>query len=79
MSAEEDRSKAIVREAFDTLFNERDYSAAERSWSSDYIQHSAYIAPGRGGLFDLVKSRAALERPAHVWRRLPRGPLRTGS
>ncbi|MGW7255211.1 nuclear transport factor 2 family protein [Streptomyces sp. NPDC054834] len=48
-------NKAIVREAFDTLFNKRDYAAAERFWSPGYIQHSAHIAPGREGLFDLVK------------------------
>jgi predicted SnoaL-like aldol condensation-catalyzing enzyme len=45
-----------VLEAFDTLFNKRDYAAAERYWSPNYIQHSAHIAPGRGGLFDLIKS-----------------------
>ncbi|WP_240655889.1 nuclear transport factor 2 family protein [Paraburkholderia phosphatilytica] len=42
--------------AFDTLFNKRDYAAAERFWSDRYIQHSAHIAPGRDGLFDLVRS-----------------------
>jgi predicted SnoaL-like aldol condensation-catalyzing enzyme len=41
---------------FDTLFNRRDYRAAERYRSSNYIQHSAHIAPGRDGLFDLVRS-----------------------
>ena len=49
-------NKAIVLEAFDTLFNRRDYAAAERFWSDRYIQHSAHIAPGRAGLFDLVRS-----------------------
>jgi predicted SnoaL-like aldol condensation-catalyzing enzyme len=49
-------NKALVLEAFDTLFNRRDYAAAERFWSSDYIQHSAHIAPGRAGLFDLVRA-----------------------
>ena len=49
-------NKAIVLEAFDTLFNRRDYSTAERFWSPDYIQHSAHIAPGRDGLFHIVKS-----------------------
>ena len=29
--------------------------AAEKFWSPDYIQHSAYIPPGREGLFELVK------------------------
>lgn len=51
-----EQNKAIVLEAFDTLFNRRDYAAAERFWSSDYIQHSAHIAPGRSGLFNLVRS-----------------------
>jgi len=51
-----ERNKALVLEAFDTLFNKRDYVAAERSWSPKYIQHSAHIAPGREGLFNLVKS-----------------------
>ncbi|MFD9659895.1 nuclear transport factor 2 family protein [Streptomyces mirabilis] len=59
MSTVEDKNKAIVREAFGTLFNKRDYAAAERFWSPDYIQHSARIAPGREGLFDLVKSLPA--------------------
>src|SRR5260370_14371189 len=36
-------NKAIVLEAFDTLFNKRDYAAAERFWSPNYIQHSAHI------------------------------------
>jgi predicted SnoaL-like aldol condensation-catalyzing enzyme len=52
----ESKNKAIVLKALDTLFNKRDYVAAERFWSSDYIQHSAHIAPGREGLFDLIKS-----------------------
>jgi len=58
MSTEE-KNKNFVLEAFDTLFNKRDYAAAERFWSPDYIQHSAYIAPGREGLFDLVKTAPA--------------------
>jgi predicted SnoaL-like aldol condensation-catalyzing enzyme len=56
MTATEDRNKAFVLEAFDTLFNQRDYPAAQRFWSPDYIQHSAHIAPGRDGLFNLVKA-----------------------
>ncbi|HTW68022.1 MAG TPA: nuclear transport factor 2 family protein [Bryobacteraceae bacterium] len=52
----EQKNKALVLEAFDTLFNKRDYAAAERYWSSGYIQHSAHIAPGRDGLFNLIKS-----------------------
>jgi predicted SnoaL-like aldol condensation-catalyzing enzyme len=49
-------NKALVLEAFDTLFNQRNYESAKRYWSPDYVQHSAHIAPGRAGLFDLVKS-----------------------
>ena len=49
------RNKALVLEAFDILFNKRDYAEAERYWSPDYIQHSAHIAPGREGLFTLIK------------------------
>ena len=51
----EEKNKAFVLEAFETLFNKRDYAAAERFWSSNYIQHSAHIPPGREGLFALVK------------------------
>ena len=49
-------NKAFVLGAFDTLFNKRDYSGAERFWSDRYIQHSAHIPPGRNGLFNLVRS-----------------------
>jgi predicted SnoaL-like aldol condensation-catalyzing enzyme len=52
----EEKNKALVLKAFDTLFNQRDYVAAERYWSPNYIQHSAHIEPGREGLFNLVKS-----------------------
>ena len=52
----QEKNKALVLEAFDTLFNKRDYLAAERFWSPGYIQHSAHIAPGREGLFNLVRS-----------------------
>jgi predicted SnoaL-like aldol condensation-catalyzing enzyme len=51
-----EQNKALVLEAFDTLFNKRDYEAAERFWSDQYIQHSAHIEPGRDGLFNLIRS-----------------------
>ncbi len=54
--AVEASNKVLVLEAFDTLFNKRDYVAAERYWSPDYIQHSAHIEPVRDGLFNLIKS-----------------------
>jgi predicted SnoaL-like aldol condensation-catalyzing enzyme len=56
MTETEQHHKALVLEAFDTLFNRRDFAAAQRFWSPDYIQHSAHIAPGREGLFELVKA-----------------------
>jgi N-ethylmaleimide reductase len=52
----ESKNKALVLEAFDTLFNKRDYVKAEHYWSPNYIQHSAHITPGREGLFNLIKS-----------------------
>ncbi len=52
----EDANKALVLEAFATLFDMHDIEAAERFWSPDYIQHSAHVAPGRDGLFSLVRS-----------------------
>jgi predicted SnoaL-like aldol condensation-catalyzing enzyme len=51
-----EQNKALALQAFDTLFNKRDYANAERFWSPDYIQHSAHIEPGRAGLFNLIKS-----------------------
>jgi len=53
--SKESKNKALVLEAFDTLFNKRDYAAAERFWSPNYLQHSAHIEPGREGLFNLIK------------------------
>ena len=52
----EQSNKALVIKAFDTLFNQRDYEAALGFWSPNYLQHSAHIAPGRQGLFDLVRN-----------------------
>jgi predicted SnoaL-like aldol condensation-catalyzing enzyme len=53
------RNKALVLAAFDTLFNRRDYTAAECFWSPTYLQHSAHIPPGREGLFDLIREAPA--------------------
>ena len=62
ITSSEDPRIQIVLRAFDTLFNKRDYAAAERFWSQHYIQHSAHIAPGRDGLFELVKGLPATLR-----------------
>jgi predicted SnoaL-like aldol condensation-catalyzing enzyme len=55
----EEKNKTLVLNAFETLFNKRDYASAERYWSPKYIQHSAHIPPGREGLFDLVRNSPA--------------------
>ena len=61
----QDKNKALVLEAFDTLFNKRDYAAAEKYWSPNYIQHSAHIEPGRDGLFNLIRSTPDTLRYEH--------------
>ena len=49
------QNKQIALEAFDVLFNKRDYNAAVNFWSDTYIQHSAHIPAGRDGLFSLIR------------------------
>ena len=61
----QEKNKALVLEAFDTLFNKRDYAAAEKYWSPDYIQHSAHIEPGREGLFNLIRNTPDALRYEH--------------
>ncbi len=58
----EEGNKRLVLQAFDTLFNKRDYAAAEPLWSAQYVQHSAHIPPGRDGLFNLIRSLPATLR-----------------
>jgi predicted SnoaL-like aldol condensation-catalyzing enzyme len=59
------KNKALVLEAFDTLFNKRDYAAAEKYWSPNYLQHSAHIEPGRDGLFNLIRNAPDTLRYEH--------------
>ena len=61
----EEKNKKLVLDAFDTLFNKRDYAAAEKYWSPNYIQHSAHIEPGRDGLFNLIRSAPDTLRYEH--------------
>ena len=56
MKTTTEQNKRLVLEDFDVLFNKRDYEAAKRYWSPNYIQHSAHIEPGRDGLFNLVRN-----------------------
>jgi predicted SnoaL-like aldol condensation-catalyzing enzyme len=65
MNTVDERNKALVLVAFDTLFNKRDYEAAKRYWSPNYIQHSAHIPPGRDGLFGLVRTLPPTLRYEH--------------
>ena len=65
MKTTPDQNKALVLEAFDTLFNKRDYEAAARLWSDTYLQHSAHIGPGRDGLFNLVRNLPGTLRYEH--------------
>ena len=62
VTSSENHRVQTVLDAFDTLFNKRDYASAERLWSSRYIQHSAHIPPGRDGLFGLIKTMPATLR-----------------
>ena len=55
----EEKNKTLVLDAFETLFNKRDYATTERYSSPKYIQRSAHIPPGRDGLFELVKNSPA--------------------
>jgi predicted SnoaL-like aldol condensation-catalyzing enzyme len=61
----QEKNKALVLDAFDTLFNKRDYAVAEKYWSPNYIQHSAHIAPGREGLFNLIRNTPDTLRYEH--------------
>jgi len=61
----QEKNKALVLDAFDNLFNKRDYAAAEKYWSPNYIQHSAHIPPGRDGLFNLIKASPPSLRYEH--------------
>ena len=61
----QEKNKALVLDAFDTLFNKRDYAAAEKYWSPNYIQYSAHIEPGRDGLFNLIRSTPDTLRYEH--------------
>jgi predicted SnoaL-like aldol condensation-catalyzing enzyme len=65
MKTTTEKNKKLVLDAFDTLFNKRDYSAAEKYWSPNYIQHSAHIEPGRDGLFNLIRNSPNTLRYEH--------------
>jgi len=62
MESMPEQTKATALDAFDTLFNKRDDAAAEGFWSDRDMQHSAHIAPGRGGVFALGRALPATLR-----------------
>ena len=63
--SQEQQNKELVLRAFHTLFNERNYAAAESFWSPNYIQHSAHIEAGRNGLFNLIRNSPPTLRYEH--------------
>ena len=69
MKTTPEENKNLVLMAFDTLFNKRDYEAAKRYWSPNYIQHSAHIEPGRDGLFNRIRSAPPTLKssPVSLW------------
>ena len=46
----------LVREAMTALFINRDVTAVERYWSSDYIQHNPQMPDGTDGLVAAIGS-----------------------
>ena len=65
MKTATEHNKKLVLEAFDTLFNKRDYETAKRYWTPSNIQHSAHIEPGRNGMFNHVRSLPATKKYEH--------------
>jgi predicted SnoaL-like aldol condensation-catalyzing enzyme len=53
----QEKNKQLVLEAFDAAFNRKETDAFERFWSSNYIQHSTTIQPGKEGLKNAIASR----------------------
>jgi predicted SnoaL-like aldol condensation-catalyzing enzyme len=48
-------NKALVVKAINELFGNRDVSALDRYWSTEYIQHDPHAPNGTGGLRALVE------------------------
>jgi predicted SnoaL-like aldol condensation-catalyzing enzyme len=48
-------NKALVVKAINELFGNRDVSALDRYWSTDYIQHDPHAPNGTAGLRALVE------------------------
>jgi len=75
----EAKNKALVLEAFEILFNKRDYTAAEGVLVARLCSTQRAHRPGRDGLFDLIKSlpatlkyQAGMNRSRGGYRHRPR-------
>jgi predicted SnoaL-like aldol condensation-catalyzing enzyme len=53
------RNKAIIIEALTSAYMKRDFTALERSFSPDYIQHNPFIPGKRAGLRAFVEGLPA--------------------
>lgn len=51
---QEEANIKLVVHAMDLIFNKRDYEAAEKLWSPDYVQRSIFVPPGKNGLFGFL-------------------------
>ena len=61
MKTTTEQNKKLVLEAFDMLFNKRDYAAAEKFWSPDYIP-STVLTSRRAGTDCSIWSRICRQR-----------------
>jgi len=59
MTETEQRNMTLVLDAFDTLFNKRDYAARNASGHPTISSTAPTFPPGREGLFALVKASPA--------------------
>jgi predicted SnoaL-like aldol condensation-catalyzing enzyme len=57
-----EQNKQIVLEAFEMLFNRKDFEGAKRFWAPNYIQHNPLVPDGREALFAFVRSLPASTR-----------------
>jgi hypothetical protein len=67
---QEEKNKSTVLEAFETLFNKRDYAKALNFWSPHCSRHSAHIPPraarpDRRALFEQQAYPVILLRISH--------------
>jgi len=59
------KRRAIIVEALNKAFNDRDFSVLEQWWSPEYIQHNPFIPPKRAGLRGFVEALSRDRRYEH--------------